>query len=48
MPEQIFPEENDPLYRIALEVEQDAALAAEMREWRESLIGDAFAERIIC
>ncbi len=38
--EQAFPEENDPLYRIALEVERDAALTAEMREWREALVGD--------
>lgn len=33
--EQAFPEENDPLYHIALEVERDAVLTAEMREWRE-------------
>lgn len=38
--EQALPEEDDPLYRIALEVEQDAALNEEMREWREGLIGD--------
>jgi hypothetical protein len=38
--EQALPEEDDPLYRIALEVEQDAALNAEMREWREGLVSD--------
>lgn len=38
--EQALPEENDPLYQIALEVEQDAALNDEMREWREGLIAD--------
>jgi hypothetical protein len=38
--EQALPEEDDPLYRIALEVEQDAALNAEMREWREGLVAD--------
>ncbi len=38
--EQALPEDGDPLYRIALEVEQDAALNAEMREWREGLVGD--------
>ena len=35
-----LPEEDDPLYLAALEVEQDAALNAEMREWREGLIAD--------
>jgi hypothetical protein len=29
--------EADPLYLAALEVEQDLALGAEMREWREGL-----------
>jgi hypothetical protein len=38
--EQALPEEDDPLYRIALEVEQDTALNAEMREWREGLVAD--------
>ena len=38
--EQALPEENDPLYLVALEVERDMALGAEMREWREELIGD--------
>ena len=38
--EQALPEEDDPLYQIALEVEQDAALNDEMREWREGLIAD--------
>ena len=38
--EQALPAEEDPLYLTALEVEQDPALSAEMREWREGLIGD--------
>lgn len=38
--EQALPEDDDPLYRLALEVERDAALNAEMREWREGLIAD--------
>jgi hypothetical protein len=38
--EQALPVEEDPLYLVALEAEQDAALGAEMREWREGLLGD--------
>jgi hypothetical protein len=38
--EQALPEENDPLYLAALEVEQDAVLNAEMKEWREGLMAD--------
>ena len=38
--EKALPVEEDPLYLAALEVEQDLALGAEMREWREGLIGD--------
>ena len=38
--EQALPEDDDPLYQLALEVERDAALNAEMREWREGLIAD--------
>ena len=38
--EQSLPVEEDPLYLAALAVEQDMALAAEMREWREALITD--------
>ncbi len=38
--EQAMPEDDDPLYHLALEVELDAALNAEMREWREGLIAD--------
>ena len=38
--ETALPVEDDPLYRIALEVEQDTTLNAEMREWREALAGD--------
>ncbi len=39
--ERALPEEDDPLYLTALEVERDAALNAEMREWREGLIAPA-------
>jgi len=45
--EKALPVEEDPLYLAALEVEQDLTLGAEMREWREGLIGDGlrgFAE----
>lgn len=38
--EQAMPEDEDPLYLLALEVERDATLNAEMREWREGLIAD--------
>lgn len=38
--EQSLPEDDDPLYLLALEVERDASLNAEMREWREGLIAD--------
>jgi len=38
--EEALPVDDDPLYLIALEVEQDAALGAEMREWREGLVAD--------
>ena len=38
--EAALPVEDDPLYQIALAVEQDEALNAEMREWREALVGD--------
>jgi len=38
--EKALPVEEDPLYLAALEVEQDLALGAEMREWREGLIAD--------
>jgi len=38
--EKALPVEDDPLYLAALDVEQDVALGAEMREWREGLIGD--------
>ena len=37
--EKALPVEEDPLYLAALEVERDLALGAEMREWREGLIG---------
>jgi hypothetical protein len=32
--------EDDPLYLAALEVEKDAVLSAEMKEWRAGLIAD--------
>lgn len=32
--------DSDPLYRAALEVERDAALAAEMEEWETATIDD--------
>ena len=38
--EQALPVEEDPLYLAALAVEQDEALNAEMREWREGLMAD--------
>jgi len=38
--EQALLEEDDPLCRVALEVERDAALNAEMSEWREELMAD--------
>ena len=38
--EQALHEDDDPLYLLALEVERDAVLNAEMREWREGLIAD--------
>ena len=38
--EEALPVEDDPLYLIALEVEQDAALNAEMKEWREGLVAE--------
>jgi len=38
--EKALPVEEDPLYLAALDVEQDLALGAEMREWREGLISD--------
>ena len=39
--ENSLPEEtDDPLYKVALAVEEDATLNEEMQEWREGLIGD--------
>ena len=39
--ENSLPEETeDPLYKVALAVEEDAALNEEMKEWREGVIGD--------
>ncbi len=35
--------DDDPLYRAALAVEQDEALAAEMSEWEAATIGDGLA-----
>jgi hypothetical protein len=44
--EQALPVEEDPLYLVALEVEQDAVLNAEMAEWREGLIADGIRGRV--
>ncbi|MDO4840504.1 MAG: hypothetical protein Q3990_07520 [Desulfovibrionaceae bacterium] len=41
--EQAMPEDEDPLYLLALELERDASLDAEMREWREGLIADGMS-----
>ena len=39
--ENSLPEEtDDPLYKVALAVEEDATLNEEMKEWREGLISD--------
>lgn len=38
--ESALPIEEDPLYQIAVEVEQDEALNEEMREWREALVAE--------
>jgi hypothetical protein len=38
--EQALPAEESPLYLAALEAERDLELGAEMREWREGLMGD--------
>ena len=35
--------EADPLYLAALDVEKDAALAAEMSEWEPATLGDGVA-----
>ena len=32
--------DSDPLYQAALAVEKDEALAAEMAEWEEAMLGD--------
>jgi hypothetical protein len=32
--------DSDPLYQAALAVEQDEALAAEMAEWEQAMLGD--------
>ena len=32
--------DSDPLYQAALAVERDEALAAEMAEWEEAMLGD--------
>ena len=34
--------DDDPLYQVALAVEKDQALAAEMAEWEVATIGDGF------
>ena len=40
-----LPVEDDPLYLAALDVERDAQLSAEMREWREGLAGDGLLSK---
>lgn len=44
--EALPPEEgdDDPLYRTALVVEQEEALAAEMAEWETATIEDGFSD----
>ncbi len=37
-------DDDDPLYRLACEVEQDERLTAEMAEW-DGTVGDGFAAR---
>jgi hypothetical protein len=32
--------DSDPLYQAALAVEKDEALAAEMAEWEQAMLGD--------
>lgn len=44
--EQALPEDDDPLYRLALEVERDSVLNAEMREWREGLVADGIRGQV--
>jgi metal-responsive CopG/Arc/MetJ family transcriptional regulator len=35
--------DSDPLYQAALAVEKDEALAAEMAEWEQAMLGDGIA-----
>ena len=45
--EQALPEDgqdDDPLYRVGLAVEQDERLGAEMAEWEEAMAGDGLAD----
>jgi hypothetical protein len=45
--EQAWPRENgddDPLYRVGLEVEQNAQLNGEMDEWASATLDDGLAE----
>jgi hypothetical protein len=37
--------DDDPLYLVALAVEQDKVLAVEMAEWETSTIGDGLTEQ---
>lgn len=47
--EDALPENDDPLYKIALEVEQDTALNAEMSEWRNGLVADGIrGQEYVC
>lgn len=36
-------EDDDPLYRAALDVERDSALEAEMAEWEAATLGDGLS-----
>lgn len=42
--EQPLPEEDDSLYQVALAVEQDSTLNAEMCEWREGLLANGIRD----
>lgn len=39
------PAEQDPLHRLAADVERDAALAAEMAAWEEAALADGLGAR---
>ena len=39
------PGDDDPLYQVALAVEADTELTAEMAEWEEEMLGDGLTDR---